>query len=393
MNYDVIMLCCIGVFGLIGFIVGLVKGFTRVKSWANEFVLAAIFTILLGNVIEKGLGGKSDGFEAILPAVLVFALALGFLIVLALLSAAVRNGLNKGIEKHKLLIHYKQYDAVQANTDDILDALDAKNKRAYKRYSRRKFKQGGGFWGFTNRLFGGITLAVKAMLIVGLLVAAFLVGYDLFGLNVLTLLDDIYTGWLWSFCKPYLFDFFVVGVLLVCLRSGFKSGLCSALWTLVVIGMVAGAGFIAYNAVFVNTTFDGAAAAFNENCVSQWFSSFGETELTLTVSKGIITAGIFLVLLIIVILVGVLVPKFIDAAREGTAFRVIDGVFGAVAALAIVMGILLFLFGILQTASGLEFMQNFDTYFEKSGIARYVYSDNVLINLNFMPIDLSKWLS
>lgn len=398
-NIGLIVVCAISVFALLGLVIGLVKGFTKVKSWANEYLLTAVITIPLGVLIQKTLGGKTEGFAAVLPVILTFGIAVVLLVLFALLSKGVAKGLEKGILSHQEMERYKQQEEMQENNEQILDALDAKDKAAYKRLSKRKFKQKEGGWGAVNRILGGLTLAVKAVTVSGLLVALVMFVLDLgqFGF-VQEKLSSLYAGGVWDFFKPYLFDFLIIGVLYLCLRRGFSSGISSAVWVLVVLALVGGAGYASYYMVFSTSAFTSAATAFDANCVSQWFASLAETMegvgiTTLMIAQWIITAGIFLILLIIVILIAVFVPRLIDAAREGAAFRVADGILGAVVITAVVMGIFFFLGGMLQTASELDFMLRFNTYFEGSGVARHLYTDNVLVTLNWMPVNLADWLA
>lgn len=330
-NIGLIVACVIGVFGLMGLLIGLVKGFTNVKSWANEYLLAAVITIPFGVLFKKTFGGESEGFGAVLPVILTFAVAVALLILFALLSKAIRKGLEKGISSHQDLERYKQQEEMQENNDQILDALDAKDKAAYKRLSKRKFKQKEGGWGAVNRILGGVTLAVKAVTIVGLLVAAVMSVLDIgqFGF-VQENLASLYAGGVWDFFKPYLFDFFLIGILYVCLLRGYSSGIFSAVWVLVVLALVVGAGYASYYMVFSTSAFTSAATAFDTNCVSQWFAGMAETMegagiTTYMVAQWIITAGIFLLLLIVVILIAVFVPRAIDAALSVLCARLTNG--------------------------------------------------------------------
>lgn len=396
-NVEMILLIVIAAFAVIGLITGLAKGFTNVKSWGNEFVLTAVITIPLGNVVADITWGNSKSGPALTLGI-VIAIAVVCLLILMLFSQCMRCNIASGIEKHKKYVSYQQHDDVADNEELILEAVYNQDKKSYKHYSEVKFKQSGGGWGVWNRILGAITLAVKSALTVSIAICVFLMMFDLCGLQIQGLeLELLQTGVVWGFIKNYIFDFILIGVLMACIRCGFHSGISLALWSLVVIGLIAGAAYLSWHLVFNAGVFDNAAAAFNENCVEGWFgnlTSMGSLNFsTLNIAKWIITAGLFVLFLVVVILIAIFGPRFIEGARSGATFRIVDGIIGAICAAALVFAVLLFVGGILGTASELDFMQNFNTYFEKSGFARFFYTDNPLVALGAIPFDLAKYLS
>lgn len=393
-----IILCCIGGFALIGFIIGLVKGFTKVKSWANEYVIATAVTIPLSTqVVDKiDMTGVEETVAKILPACVVLVLAVIALLLVMLISHIVRAGLNKGIAHHRQLVGYKQTEKQKEHNEEILDALYSKDKTKYNKLAKRKYRQGGGGFGFLNRLFGGITLAIKAATVVSLIAVIVFAFTDM--LNIAALpeyIQNLYSSKLWVFIKPYIFDTVVIGLIFVCIRSGFSGGITSVLWKLVVLALVCGAAFGAYYLVFMSGAFDSASTAFDANVVSGWFANvdLGEYEVnTYGLAQLIITAGVFVLFLIVVIILAIFVPKFIYTARESATYRVIDGILGAIVAVAVMLAVLYFVGGLLLTAHDLSFMEQFNGYFEGSGVAKYIYTENLLMHFKLMPINISDWL-
>ena len=93
-------------------------------------------------------------------------------------------------------------------------------------------------------------------------------------------------------------------------------------------------------------------------------------------------------------MLAIFVPKMINVARDGKIFRAVDGIFGAMIACAVALGALMFVGGVLQTISDLEFMNVFTSYFDDSKIAVFYYTRNSFAALGIMPeIPLRDWLA
>lgn len=388
MDIAFIILIAIVSLAFIGLIVGLAKGFTKVKSWANEYVLSAVLAILLGNVI-------ADGMDTVAGGITVLCITAGLLLVFMLLSAWVRASLKKHRENRQKLSYYKQYNAMVENDENMADAIEDGNRRKYKKLSRRKFKRSGGVWTFFDKILGGITVALKVTVVTGLITACVLVMADLLQIDLLTsAFSGVYASGAWEFFKQYVMDFIVVGLLLLCIKCGFSSGVSNALWSLLVICMVVGAGVCAYNLAFNTASFASAAEGLDNSLVSGWFGDLGSAEgliSSLTVSKIILAVGVFLMLLVVIILLSVFVPRLINGARQSNVYYVVDGIFGAVLACAIVLGVLMLLGCVLSPISDLEFMEGFTAYFDHSSIATCFYTDNLLTGVVNLPI--RDWLS
>lgn len=336
-----------------GLIIGVVKGYSKVKSWAVEYLLATFIAVGIGGAVSKTFAD-----DAGVGGVVVLAVAIGLLLAFASVFALLR----KGFAKH-----------------------------------RNKVK--GGFLNFLNRILGGITLAAKGFVICGLIWAGLLAVIDLAQLealgiellsNVLEPLKEIYASEIWIGAKPLIMDFMIVGVILASIKCGYSSGISSVLWALTVLGLLAGAGFIAWHLAFNVESFSGAVTAI-QNAVA---NLAGEIELpTEEIARWILTAGLFLCMLVVIILLAIFVPRFLSFARDSKIFFVIDGTAGALVATALSVGVLLFLGGVLQTINDLPFMEIFNTYFEGSQIASCFYMNNILSAFGAIPdLPLRDWL-
>lgn len=341
---------------VLGFIIGLCKGFHKVKSWGVDYLLATFATIGLCALIGKGFNNDDAGMATLG----IVSLIVGIIMILlfSLTSALFRKGFNSS--------------------------------------KRKKIERGGkkgGPSGFFDSIFGGVTLAAKGFVIVGAVSAFGLTVADLAQIPVLNdMLGDIYTNPGWTAFKPLLMDFFFMGVIMAAIRSGFNSGISSVLWAFCMIGLVCASAYIAYHLAFEVESFSGAvnslAALFaGENAV-------GDTQLLM--AKGALTGGLFVLMLVVVILIGVFVPKLLTAARNGSAFFVIDGIFGALFSLVLVVGLLMFFGTFVQPISDGEefvFMAKFSSYFETSKIATFFYDKNVMILNGMQPlVPVNEWL-
>lgn len=340
-------------FALIGLVTGLVKGFTKVQTWAGEYVVSALLTIAVGAIL------KSAGLDPMISGIIVIVSAVAFMLICLGLSKLFQRIIRRSMEKR----------------DDEM----------------RKY----GIVGVINRLWGGLVLAIKGFTIGLLIIVPVLVVLDLSQIeSIRSSLGDLYASGLWATVKGSVFDFIIVGLMHIAIRHGFSNGISSSLWSLIVLGLAVGAGFMAYNLVFNSGLFDGANAALS-NTVAGWFGEMKISEgLPLTIAKWIITAGLFVLLLIVVFLVSFFVSRVLSFARLGSAFYVADGLLGALVMFIISVAVVLFLGYIVNPVYDLPFMQPFTDYFGSSVVAKYFYTDNLLSAMG-MPvlIPLRDWLA
>lgn len=350
----VLILCIVlALFALIGFITGLVKGFIKAHTWAGEYVVSALLTISVGALLN------SMEVPPMIAGVVVIISAVALLLICIGLSKLFQRVIRRSMEKR----------------DEEM----------------RKY----GFVGALNRLWGGIVLAIKGLTIGMLIIVPALVVLDFAHIEALqTFLNEIFESGFWYAVKPVVFDFLVIGIINIAIRHGFSNGISSSLWALLVLGLAVGAGFMSYNLVFNSGLFTGASAAF-ANTVSGWFGQMQIPEgLPLTIAQWIITAGLFVLLLIVLLLVSFFVSRVLTFARLGSAFYVVDGILGAIVMFVIFVGIILLLGYIIHPIYDLEFMKPLTGYFEMSTVAKYFYQENLLCNLGLpVLIPLREWLT
>lgn len=387
---SIIIVSLIALFAVIGAVTGVAKGFTQVKSWAVEMLLAGVISIALSKLFSSKL---DDGT---VKAILSLGICLVLVCLLMLVFVILRKRLSKSIEKRKQKWYYEHYDEIEGNTEQILSALGKEDTKTYNKLTKRKFRQSGGAWGVVDRVFGGVTLAIKGAVMSGIFFAVVLAVLDFSRLPaeggaLYEALGDIYSSSIWAFFKNFIFDFLLVGILMVCIKSGYSSGISSAVWTLVVIGLIGGAGYLSFHLSTTVPSFVSVAGNLEAKLADKLAGVAGILEgvglTTLKLCEILIGIGIFALMLVAVILIAVFVPRLIDRARDSVIVRSIDGVFGAIIFTAVCFGIIFMLGAVLKTIYEVQFMDVFNAYFEKSGIATWIYDKNP-VNLDLPLKDL-----
>lgn len=377
---SIIIIALLALSAVIGLITGAVKGFTNVKSWAVELLLAGLIIIPVSN-------SALSSMEGAMPAVIALAITVATVCAMLFLFMLFRVLLRKRIELRKKLSYYGQYEEMEDNTEKILSAIGSEDKKSFKKLAKRKFKQSAGVWGALNRVLGALTLAIKGVIITGFISSFVLVVLDFSrvcaeGGSLYGVFGSVFESGIWLTLKNYIFDFIVIGIISLCIRSGFSSGLFSSLWTVAVIGLVIGAGALAFRLAFNVPEFIYAAEGMEENVanalsgISGILEGFGITYVQ--IAQAIIGLAVFILMLIAVILIAVFVPKLIDKARDGAAFRTVDGILGAIVMTVVVAAVLLVVGALANTLHDYGFMDVFNAYFGKSGIATYFYDRNLL---------------
>lgn len=391
------IICSILSCAVVGGVIGALKGFTRVKSWGVEFILTGLLAIPVAGLIS----GKMRAGATVAAGFISLAVTIIFIGLFMFLFWLFRKLLEKRIEKRKQMSYYSKYVENEQNTVKILGALAADDMKEYKKLTKRKIKHSGGVWSVLNRVFGGLALAIKGVVIAGVLAAAFLAVLDFTRLaqdggKLYSAFGKLFENGSWLFFKKYLFDFAVIGVLTICIKVGFSSGISSAMWSVIVIFMVIGAGALAVYFAFKVDDFITVAKALDGHLADKLSSIAPVLEQmklsTLFVSQCIIALGLFAVMLVAVILIAIFVPKLIDKARGGKIFATVDGVFGAIALTLVILGVLLTLGAVVNSVHDLEFMKVFNAYFEKSGIATYLYDYNMLNAMGVLKLPLADYL-
>lgn len=383
---------------VLGAVIGCVKGFTKVKSGAVELLLVGGIVIL---VSSKALSQMENNTVA---AIIAIVLSIGLICLAMFLFKLFRTLLDKRMEYRKKISYYKQYDEIEDNTEKILSALGSEDKKAYKKLSKRKFRQSAGVWGVLNRVFGAFTLLIKGVVISGLVCALLLAGIDFIkpateaGGFLTTFCGDLYENSVWLAFKSHIFDFFVLAILSVCIKGGFSNGLFSSLWSFAILGLAILGGVASFMLALKNPAFLSAAEKMTpsiQNAIPDMGKFLESAGLSFTtLAQLVLGLMVFILVLITVIIIGIVVPKLIDGARESKIFCVVDGVLGAIVLTGIVMALMLVVGALANSLHNNEFMAVFNAYFEKSGIATYFYDRNLLNAmgiLNEFPI-FGSWL-
>ena len=383
---SLIIIALLAISAVIGAIVGFVKGFTNVKSWAVELIIAGMIIITVSNTALSSL-------EGVAAAIIAMGMTVVIICTLIFLFKLLQRCLNKRIELSKKLSYYEQYKEIEDNTENILSALGSEDRKTAKKLAKRKFKQSAGVWGILNRVFGALTLLIKGVVIAGFISSFILIILDFSrlceeGSSIYGFAGELFKNDVWLSFKNYIFDFFVIGIISLCIRSGFSSGLFTSLWTYAVIGLVVGAGALSFSLAFNAPEFISVAESMSDNVQNALGGMSGILEglgLSYTkIAQIILGIIVFILMLIAVILIGVLVPKLIDSAREGVIFRTVDGVLGAIVLTLLITAVLLIVGALANTLHDYEFMDVFNAYFEKSGVATYFYDKSLLNSMGIL---------
>ncbi|MDE6613372.1 MAG: hypothetical protein K2K28_02335, partial [Clostridia bacterium] len=172
--FGIIIICSLILFAAIGGLVGALKGFTKVKSWGFEYILTVLIGMPVAGLITKKLASGNAtlaGFLSLGITVLLVVLFMSLFIIL-------RKVFTKKIEKRKQLYYYEHYIEIEQANVQILGAVTIKDKKEYKRLLKQKNKRKAGVWGVLDRTFGGVVLAFKGAVIVGLIAAILLGAID-----------------------------------------------------------------------------------------------------------------------------------------------------------------------------------------------------------------------
>lgn len=393
----IIMWSLIG-FGVVGLVVGFVKGFTNVKSWAVEYILAAVLTVALANLVRANVAQSEE------QGYIILSIAIVLVVTFMMAFAHCRKFITKAISKHQKRQFYMDFENKQLRESEIVDALYVQDQKKYNKLVKTKTKYKRGPWGLVDRIFGSLTLGVKGVILPLIFFCTFLTILDLSSLTTvdqlsssLSVFADYLNAGQWQYLKEFIFDFALIGLIFACIKNGYNGGLISSLWGLVMLVLVVLAAYIGWT-LSGTEMFSGAVNGLTASLSGIYEQAGGiiSAEWQTTISRIILTVGIFLIELVFIIILGILVPNLIDAARRGAAFRMVDGVMGAALSVVVLIVVFFLIGGILQTIADLEIMAHLNTYFELSKFAVYFYGDSLILAIspevfNFLP--LRKWLT
>lgn len=377
----IIVIC---VAAAIGAIVGVFKRFGNTSFWGATVLLTLLIVQAVGQSVKKGANGY---------AIAVLISAVACLLVFTILFAAMRRVITKGAEKCMALNHYKNADAREENDEYIRSALDQGDRKAYKKYLKqgKKIKDSAGGWGVVDAIFGLIFGAINVAIAVGAVLIFFLMIVDISQISALTnAFSSILTAPIWAkIGAKVALDYLLICVLSLCIRTGFKGGLSSFLCTIVIVGLLV--SFLALSYVLASSeAFSGAVQGISQNLLGSLPENMNNIKELL--AKIIIAAVLFILSLVIVVIVGIFLPRLVEKFRESKPFYAIDGVLGAIVLTAFIFGLCLAAGGVSYTLHDLSFMEKFNSYEASSHFADCLYAYNPAGSL-FENLPLHDWLT
>lgn len=371
---------------VLGALAGFFRKYTRISVWGPTVALTILLLKLVASIVKKEPGKNTFGIAMLVATVVL-------IILFTLLLGALKKGVAKGAASKAVYSHYKNTDDREENEEYILQAVDANDKKQYKKQLKksRKIKDSTGGWGITDRLLGLVSGAVNAVMIVGTIIIAVLLFSDFSRISFLTdLFGDVLTSNAWTtFGYSVALDVLLIGALTGIVRTGYKGGICSVISLVVILGMVVGFAFASWS-IAGSDACAGAVEGLKNGLLSGISGTLG--SLSDTIAKVILALFIFLLSLILVVLVGIFLPKLLNKLKEGKVFSVIDGVFGAIVMTAIILAILIVVGAIAYTLNDLEFMAKLNEYNKLSNFSDAIYTYNPLGGV-FDGLPIHDWFA
>ena len=124
---------------LIALVIGLVKGYTKTKTWATEYLFAVVLSVLIYALADL------TEMKAWQSAALKIGTAVAFILVFALLSSRGKALFNRCIANARKRSYYEQYGDREENTLQIIDAIESGDAKEYKTHQpqiQRKKRSG-----------------------------------------------------------------------------------------------------------------------------------------------------------------------------------------------------------------------------------------------------------
>lgn len=372
------------------FIIGLFRGYTMLSFWGGT-VAGAVF---ISRLCARWLPADNPYL-----GILYLSIALEALLALSFLFKRVRRYIVRATSASQKLSAYRQHDEREANEQEILVALDKNDKKAYRKLSKRKFRQSRGAWGVVDRVFGGLTLAINAAVVLAVLGSIALIAVDLAQIQMLTdMFAEVLTHTLWAdFASRYAFDVIVVTLMCMCVRQGYKGGILSSLGAILNLILLCVAGYVSYHLAFNVSPFVSLAQNLTDGAFAGLLANIsGVLEAVniqpIVISQSAITVGLFLLFLIPVIIIGVFIPRVIDRIRGVAAVKAIDGACGAIVLFTVIFAVLMLAGALVYQMHDVEALARFNRYMESSRVASCLYNNNFIAELEFVKnIPIRSW--
>ncbi|MGN0824112.1 MAG: hypothetical protein ACI4MB_03480 [Candidatus Coproplasma sp.] len=386
MTVTIISIIAISVAAAIGAVIGIFKKATGLSFWGAIVLLSAVVALLVAKFVPTENG---------IYAWLMLGVTVGAIVLFICFFGWLKKFLEKRIKNAREYSHYKNKDKVDESEAYILNAVDGKNKKQYRklRRKRRKIKDSSGAWGVINRLLGFIAGGLDWLVAVGSICCIALIFVEVCGIGVIqdnAIVQELLTssGWV-NLGSKFAIDILIIGTLVIAIRSGFNRGIFHLITPIVVIAMLAGFGYSSW-AIASSSVCEGIVTSLKDGLLVQLTSI--NADLSAIVAKVIITGVIFLLSLILVIITGIYLPKLLDKFRDNDAFYVLDGVLGAVFSLALLLAVYVALGGIAYTLNDLAFMSKFNSYEAQSAFANCFYAFNPLASV-FANVPIRFWFT
>ncbi len=295
----VVIICVCAAIVAISLIIGLVKGYSRTKTWTTEYFFAAFFSVLIFSIanVENNTA----------KACLALGIAIVLLLLFAFTSKQIRSYFNKKTAAARKRYYYESYGEREEHFLEIIDALELNDKKAYERLTSRKMREKSGGAGVADRICGGLNLAFKAAVICTLTIVVTLLVLHFTQLPIVLeggSLYGVYTSGVWQFISPYIFDFILVGILQFAIRAGYRAGIINSLWVLFVIALVIGCGYVSYYLAFKTEIFSSVIEKFAGfsfiasagDAISSIISSFTAYTLAKLIIKVLMLIVVFIII-------------------------------------------------------------------------------------------------
>lgn len=368
------IIIAVAVIAVLAFLFGFYRGYAKLSCWGG----VVIGTVLVSMIVNRYMGEFNE------RGIVMLAVAAFSMVVLTILCQLVRRYILRQMKSSGKLSFYRQYDERTENDEHILVSLDKGDKKAYRKYAKRKFSESRGAWGVVDRVFGGITFAVNTFVALAVLLSLALFIIDAAQITVAyNALGEIYENPAWThFGFNYCLDIVIATLMCMCIRLGYKSGFVSALGTLVIIGLFIGAGYLGYYLAFNVPAFASMADGLRQGALAGVLANVGPMFNSIGVSadmvaKIVVAAGLFIVFAIVVIIIAIFIPHAIEKLRKIKFVMAIDGVVGAIVLTGVVFFILLAIGAFVYQINDLAALKRFNDYMNASCLAKALYNDNI----------------
>jgi hypothetical protein len=181
-------------------------------------------------------------------------------------------------------------------------------------------------------------------------------------------------------------DLLFVSTIFLAISLGFKSGISGTILTIFFLCLLGLSGYLSFHIAYQVEGFNAVAeAAANGglktivDSLTSMASMFGKDEIWC--AKLVLMGIMFVAFLIIAIVIIIFLPHLVEKMRGSAAFRVVDGVIGAIILTAFVIALLYIAGFLLNRLYSYEIMDSFNTYMAYSPFANSIYQYNPFVNV------------